>query len=382
MFFEATAFNQDIGGWDVSSVTEMGWMFHGAATFNQDIGGWDVSSVTNMHKMFHNAVTFNQDIGGWDVSSVTNMAYMFDNAATFNQDIGGWDVSSVANMDYMFHNAATFNQDIGGWDVSSVTNMNFMFDNAATFNQDIGGWDVSSVTSMFAMFESASSFNQEIGGWDVSSVTDMIRMFRYTAAFNKDIGGWDVSSVTKTNGMFLEATAFNQNLCAWGEHLANSALVGSMFVDAAQCPTTASPDLNASPAGPFCHSCPSESVYYWVVCGGNSCNGLDSSLQKTTWEFRDGIPSSAPEDMLAVRCCSSTYLPGYEQRSSSCPWVDSDSVFDSNGCYDTATHDEAESICASVGARLCTLQEVEDRCTINTGCGHNHRMVWTSTPGP
>jgi surface protein len=218
MFYDATAFNQDIGTWDVSSVIDMNAMFYNAAAFDQDISSWDVSSVANMGYMFTSAVLFNQDIGGWDVSSVIDMSYMFNGATAFNQDIGSWDVSSVTDMRYMFIAAVLFNQDIGGWDVSSVTTMAGMFCGATAFNQDIGGWNVSSVTTMRGMFEVATAFNQDIGGWDVSAVTNMAKMFNgmeYPMAFNQDIGGWDVSNVEQMRELFKYCTAFNQDISSW-----------------------------------------------------------------------------------------------------------------------------------------------------------------------
>jgi len=55
-----------------------------------------------MHCMFGDARAFNQPIGGWDVSKVENMYGMFSVAVLFNQPIGGWDVSKVQSMQCMF----------------------------------------------------------------------------------------------------------------------------------------------------------------------------------------------------------------------------------------------------------------------------------------
>lgn len=164
-------FNGDISSWDVSTVTDMSWMFWGADSFNQNIGDWDVSSVTDMGLMFKGADSFNQDIGGWDVSSVTDMSYMFQDASRFNQDIGVWDVSSVEDMYAMFNSVDIFNQDIGKWDVNSVTDMGSMFNSADSFNQDISDWDVNSVKNMTSMFYFSGSFNQNLGVWCVEQIS-------------------------------------------------------------------------------------------------------------------------------------------------------------------------------------------------------------------
>ena len=94
MFWNAQAINQDLSGWDVSTVTNMRSMFLQAETFNQDLSGWDVSSVTTMQAMFSVAFLFNQDISMWDVSSATSMSGMFEGADAMTFDLC-WDVTNV-----------------------------------------------------------------------------------------------------------------------------------------------------------------------------------------------------------------------------------------------------------------------------------------------
>ena len=247
MFYGATAFNQNIGSWNTSSVADMSYMFGGATAFNQNIGTWDTSALANTVGMFYNAASFNnggqsmatsgnawkmtsvigtqgmfendaafnQDIGNWNTVSVQDMSYMFAGASSFNQDIGNWNTGNVRDMGSMFSRATSFNEDIGNWDVSQLLYPRSMFANATSFNQDIGRWITSSAVAMNGMFYNATSFNQDISRWNTSSVFDMSSMFYGATAFNQNIGNWNTSSMVNMASMFEHASAFNQNIGNW-----------------------------------------------------------------------------------------------------------------------------------------------------------------------
>merc|ERR1711903_360603 len=97
MFYDASAFNRDIGDWAVDSVTTMYFMFGYASSFNQDIGGWAVHSVTEMQGMFEWAVAFDQDLG-WCVDGGVDLDYAFDGSTQCaSTSCGVTQVDDVAN---------------------------------------------------------------------------------------------------------------------------------------------------------------------------------------------------------------------------------------------------------------------------------------------
>lgn len=104
MFTGAIAFNQNLSSWNVSKVTSFISMFQSASAFNNGLASgvsgtmpWTINTTAavSMQNMFFNAIAFNQDIGSWNTSRVTSVSAMFNNAPAFNQNIGSWNVSNV-----------------------------------------------------------------------------------------------------------------------------------------------------------------------------------------------------------------------------------------------------------------------------------------------
>jgi surface protein len=253
MFDGASAFNQNIGAWNVSKVTSFVSMFSNATAFNNggsdDIDNWTFSTTSNisMQQMFGGTSTtlsckFNRYIGSWNTQRVTNMSFMFFLNTAFNQNIGAWNTNSLTDIRGTFARASAFNQDLStkvvneglpneyiAWNVSNVTQIgvyqNATFSFASSFNGNIDNWNISNVANIQSMFES-TAFNRDIstkivtvGGltytaWDVSNVTDMSSLFSSTP-FNQDISNWDTSSVTNMGSMFNNNSSFNQPIGVW-----------------------------------------------------------------------------------------------------------------------------------------------------------------------
>jgi surface protein len=109
MFSEAKTF--DNGGqpldWNTTTIEPAGLiaMFYHAEAFNQPLfTTHGLGEATNLESMFNGATAFDQDIGGWNTGAVTNMSYMFYLAGAFNQDIGGWSVEQVTQGGAGDHN--------------------------------------------------------------------------------------------------------------------------------------------------------------------------------------------------------------------------------------------------------------------------------------
>jgi len=83
-----------------------------------------------------------------------------------------------------------------------------------------------------------------------------------------------------------------------------------------------------------------------------------------------------PQDELSAKSCSEIGWDNAGDWGASGVCGESDSSL--GGCSGDVTWADAKAFCEAAGARLCTVEELQDDETRGTGCGYDTKMVWTS----
>lgn len=220
---------------NLSNVTNVSLMFYLTNSFlgASSMQNWDTSNIENFSFMFaqHNTIgqfyspvlTFNPpQLSSWDMSSATDLSYMFTGRTYFNQNLNSWNVSNVKNTGWMFALCSAYNQPLNNWDTSNFEKIHYMFFLTPAFNQPLNDWDTSNLTNLNNTFAFSTSFNQNLDSWDVSNATKMSNLFSDATAFNQSLANWNLVSLTNAIGIIdntaIDCENYSKTLAGWADN--------------------------------------------------------------------------------------------------------------------------------------------------------------------
>jgi hypothetical protein len=90
---------------------------------------WERSPIYGICSNGANA--FNSDLGGWDVSKVIHLGYIFQNATAFDQSIGSWTLASGVEINNIMSGSGisceNYSKTLIGWARNPETPNNINF---------------------------------------------------------------------------------------------------------------------------------------------------------------------------------------------------------------------------------------------------------------
>jgi len=225
-----------ISNWNISNAISIYAVFQSTQCNSEDLqymSNWNTSNIRYLGNFFAqlNSIVDIDAIANWDVSSVTNMNYMF--AASSISDISGltnWNVSNVTDMSQMFRETYSLNDfsPIENWDVSKVTDTSIMFYRGAAVFADFSNWKLDSLQNAEYMFRERSTYAiQGLSEWTLPNVTNLREFFRSSSGYIGSLANWNVSQVTNWSSFGLYAYEgavkyienYDDTLIAWAQQI-------------------------------------------------------------------------------------------------------------------------------------------------------------------
>ena len=216
MFRDCTSLTTiDVSDWDTSNVTRMGHMFRACFALEWiDVSNWDTGKVEVFNSMFSDSKSNtsrmkinNLDFSGWDMSSATNISYMFYGCGKMTDlDLSGWDVSKVTTMNHTFCDCSNMkNYNFSGWNTKSLEVMNGAFNgNDSLVTIDLSDFDTQNVNDFGQLFDGCKSLENIIGlnNWDTSKAIYFYEFLTSTKVREIDLSSFSASQVQYTKRMF------------------------------------------------------------------------------------------------------------------------------------------------------------------------------------
>ena len=118
-----------------------------------------------------------------------------------------------------------------------------------------------------------------------------------------------------------------------------------------------------------------------------SKKGTCKDIVRPTFQPNEYEYCVSPLEQHESRCCSDKAIRGYKKKKCNGKnlWTESDSagfthpITKKKGCQHDLNWAQANKLCKSMKARLCTRKEIESKCTAGTGCQHDSDLIWAST---
>lgn len=115
----------EVVSWGILQLGDFNSGFFGCSNLTSiatDLPG--IAGATNLNALFGDATLYNQDISGLNVSLVTTMRNFLKDATSFDQDLGGWNISNVVDMgNFLIRgqlSTANYDSLLNGWLASGV----------------------------------------------------------------------------------------------------------------------------------------------------------------------------------------------------------------------------------------------------------------------